>query len=85
MRGGHRMQCLAQVDQRLMQVTVDLGMHDFGRLLLHGLDHLRVCMAGIGYANATGKIQVAFARCGIDITTFTALNHQIGRATPNGG
>ena len=82
----HLLQGLGQLDQRLVIDDVYLAVQEFGGLVLDGLDHARVRMAGAGDADAAGEVQQAPAIGGKDVWPFTALDEQRARhgAAPNG-
>lgn len=48
-----------QLQGRLVIDDVHLSMNEFGSLLLNGLDHLRMAMAGVSYSDPAGEVEVA--------------------------
>jgi hypothetical protein len=47
---------MTEPNEGFMKVTVDLGVNNFGCLLLNGFDYLGMAVTGIGYPNPAGEI-----------------------------
>jgi hypothetical protein len=85
MRGYDFMQSMGELDQGLVKVAIHLRVNRFCSLFLNGPDDPGMAVAGVGDADAAGKIQVFSAIDGVDVTTITVIDDQIRRATPDGG
>jgi hypothetical protein len=48
-----------------------------GRLFLHGLNHARMAVAGIGHADTAGKVQVSRTGRVIKVATLAAFYDNI--------
>jgi hypothetical protein len=66
---------VSQADKWRVQVNIHLRVEHFGSLILNSFDHRRVAVAGIGYANAAGKVQVLLAVNRINMAALAPLDH----------
>ncbi len=67
-----------------MDHDVGLRMQEEAGLLANGLNHLRVAMAGVGYADSACEVEQAAPVCSEDIRTFRALRYDEAVAGPLG-
>jgi hypothetical protein len=64
--------------------NVDLTVDQLADLRLGRGDYFGVAMAGVGNADATGKIEIALAIAGVEIGALGPLGHNVAVVRPDG-
>ena len=81
--GHHLAQGLGQAQQGLMVIDVHLGVQHAGCLGGDGLHDTRMAVAGVGHANAAGKVQVAVALDVPDVDPLAPLHDHVVDPAPH--
>ncbi len=83
-RRNDRAQLGDQLQHRLVDDDIRLRVQERSCLLPDGLHHLRVAVAGIGHANAAGKVEVLLSINCINVTAFTTFRLDGENTPPHG-
>ncbi len=83
-RGDDRPQLGDQLQHRLVDDDIGLGVQEQSGLFTDGFDNLRMAVAGIGHANAAGEVKIFLSVYSINGTSFRTFRLDRENPRPDG-